>query len=405
VGQATLVISGPVTARLLGPTGRGDLALLLIVTVICSTLGGAGLPSAVAYGIARHSLPARGVLRVIRRTWLALSLAAAVASAAAVILLERTLPGSSLALTAGLVALWVVSIMAWKLMQACIQGEHHFALSNWLLSLSPVLSAIVLLCVFLWRRHAPVSEVLGVLVVTNVAACIIGGFAAASVLRPNPVALHLTVRPLLRYGFRSLAGTSAPVDTFSVDQALVGLALSRHQLGLYAVAGAFNNLPSLFVNGIATIALPRIAAESDNATRNHLIARIALAAVLVGAAASVFAEVIVAWALPFAFGSGFSGAVPVARVLIVAGFFLAVRRMLVVFLQASGRPGETTVGELIALVALTIAAGVLVPTLGLIGGGLALILAALVADSYLTWALRTSMVRPAESPGERRAAF
>ncbi len=94
------------------------------------------------------------------------------------------------------------------------------------------------------------------------------------------------------------------------------------------------------------------------------------------------------WLLPFAFGASFAPAVSAARILIVAGFFLSIRRILVVFLQAVGRPGHTGYGELAALAVLVAFALLLVPPLGIVGAGFALLLAAGASDAYLLIALR-----------------
>ena len=49
--------------------------------------------------------------------------------------------------------------------------------------------------------------------------------------------------------------------------------------------------------------------------------------------------------LPSPFGTAFAGAIAPARILILAGFFMGMRRIFVVFLQSVGRPGRTVVGE------------------------------------------------------------
>jgi O-antigen/teichoic acid export membrane protein len=198
----------------------------------------------------------------------------------------------------------------------------------------------------------------------------------------------VTVRSLLHFGLAALPAANAPLETLSLDQAAVGAILPRQQLGLYVVAAAFDNLPSILIYAYGTVALTRITAETDLVARRHIIRRSAISAASLAGGAALFTQAIVGWLLPLAFGASFAAAIPVARVLIVAGFLLSFRRILVVFLQAAGHPGRTAAGEGVALVTLAIAAAILVPLFGLIGAACALILAAVIADAYLLWMLR-----------------
>jgi O-antigen/teichoic acid export membrane protein len=387
-GQATLVVSGPATARLLGVTGRGELAILAIVAMLSSQLGAAGLPTAVAYTVAMRRIPARTVLSAMASTWIGLCIVAGLVGAAVTVVVGHS-DSPSVWLDALLVATWVISGMTANLALACFQGESRFRTLNWVRPISSTLSAAALLCLWLIAHRAAVSTVLAVIVVANLLACLI---AARLALTAPPTSLQgsapVRVRPLIRYGLASIAGASAPIDSLSIDQAIVSVMVARGQLGLYVVAGAFNTLPSVLVSSLGTIALPRIAGEPQPTARRRAMRRTATFAVLIAACTTLLAELVVAWLLPFAFGANFAPAVPAARILIVAGFLLSVRRILVIFLQALGRPGHTGVGEAAALCVLGIFALVLIPPLGIVGASIALLLAAGASDVYLCLALR-----------------
>jgi O-antigen/teichoic acid export membrane protein len=242
----------------------------------------------------------------------------------------------------------------------------------------------VLLVLF---HRATVPVVLGVVVASNVVACAVGAAVAIRSLRKETQTANLKVGALFSYGMRSLPGTTGPIEAFSLDQVAVGLLLSRSDLGLYVVAGAFNNLPSILVSGVGTIALPRISAERDPTARTRAIRKIGMLSVAMAAATSLVAELLVGSLLPLAFGADFASAVPIARLLILAGLLFAVRRMLVVFLQAVGRPGRTAVGEAASFIVLATLALALVPVWGVIGASIAVISAAGAGNVYLLWAL------------------
>jgi O-antigen/teichoic acid export membrane protein len=388
VAQAMLVVSGPATARLLGVTDRGRLALLVIIVSITSQVVALGLPTAVAYVTSTSGISALQVVRLLARTWATLCLVAATIAGTVAFLVSRSDPSSAGWQEALLAAVLVVSTMCFGLMFACLQGERRFAFTNWLLIVNSSLPAVVLFVLLMLVHHTSVSVVFSTLVLANVAASSLGAYFVIARPMGASVKTGVTVQSLLRYGLAALPAANAPLETLSLDQAAVGAILPRQQLGLYAVAAAFDNLPSILIYAYGTVALTRVTAETDLIARRSLIRRTAVRAALIAAAASLFAEAIVGWLLPLAFGASFAPAIPVARVLIVAGFLLSCRRILVIFLQAAGRPGRTAVGEVIALVALAAAAAILVPPIGLMGAAFALIFAATVANAYLLWMLR-----------------
>ena len=293
-------------------------------------------------------------------------------------------------INSALSGIYVISFMSFALLFGCLQGEQRFTSLNWLRIVNPTLSAIALFTLLVLAHHAPVSGVFGILVLGNVVACALGGYLVRARKAGRQEATGVTTRSLLRYGLAAMPAANAPLETLSLDQAAVGALLPRPQLGLYVVAAAFDNLASILITAYGSIALPRITGEPDPIARRRFVRRTAIGAAWIATAASVFAELIVGWLLPLAFGDSFAAAIPVARVLIVAGLLLSFRRILVVLLQAAGRPGRTAAGELIALGALAVTAVVLVPLFGMVGAACALIFAAVVANAYLIWMLRSA---------------
>jgi O-antigen/teichoic acid export membrane protein len=395
VSQGMLLLSGPAAARLLGVTARGEYALLIIIVTFGSFFGAAGLPTAVTYALASQRVPTRYILKVIASTWVRLCLGAGVLSALAVFLIVQRDTSSPRWLEAALAAVCVMAVMTTQLILACIQGEHHFRALNLLRPVSVTISALGLVILWLVVRHAGAAVALGVTAAAYVIACLIGGVVLAVGSRAPSASVSVSTRSLFRYGLASLAGANAPLETLQIDQAVVGLLLSRYELGLYAVGSAFDNLPGILVSGVGMIALPRLAGATSREGRSAVMKRaVVLSAVLAGAA-TVFAEAVVGWLLPWAFGDAFAGAIAPARVLIVAGFFMGMRRIFAVFLQGLGRPGRTGIGEVLALATLLILAALMVPFLSLMGASLALLGAAVAANLYLLWVLRDQMIGPA----------
>ena len=58
------------------------------------------------------------------------------------------------------------------------------------------------------------------------------------------------------FGARGLVGATSLLDTYRLDQAVVGAFLSRVALGIYVSAVAFTNLPRLVAEETAKIGRP-----------------------------------------------------------------------------------------------------------------------------------------------------
>ena len=233
------------------------------------------------------------------------------------------------------------------------------------------------------------SAVLSVIVLANLLACVIAATLAftahsTSLQRTAPVGVRQA--SALRVGFHRRS--QRPYRIFLYRPSDRECNAPKVSVRTVRCRGAFNNLPSVLLGSLGTIALPRIASETLRECSPAPDQKNSGCRSTHRGGTTVLAELIVAWLLPLAFGANFASAVPAARLLIVAGFFLSIRRILVVFLQAVGRPGRTGVGEVAALVVLAVFAVLLIPPLGIVGASTALVLAAGASDVYLWLALR-----------------
>ena len=62
--QSVLVVTGPLLARMLGPSGRGYLAALILWPLVITQLGNLGIPSALTYSVARDPSTSKGLARL-----------------------------------------------------------------------------------------------------------------------------------------------------------------------------------------------------------------------------------------------------------------------------------------------------------------------------------------------------
>ena len=145
----------------------------------------------------------------------------------------------------------------------------------------------------------------------------------------------------------------SPLETFRIDQLVVGLFLSVHELGLYVAALAFSNLPRFIAWGSAK---PRSRGSRRSTDRcrsaGHSGATrmfgTGVAFADLGCRSALLAQPLLA----LFFGAGFAGRRRMLQVLQVGTVLVCSRRVLGECLRAAGHPGAGSVAELWAYLAL-----------------------------------------------------
>lgn len=335
--------------RLLGVEGRGEAAFVFAAVLLVSQVGPWGLPQAWTYVIALGRVDPRALLDTYLRGYLRECLVVAVLGAVGLVALARSSDALSSPVREGIIAFAAIAvIMIAILVLACLQGAQRF---NALAVLQAVpglgyTTSIVLLALF---GHATVELILTLNFSGWAVVAVAGMWLLRRVPRTNDgdvPALH-TIKT---FGRRALVSASAPIDNLGIDQLAVGLLLSHHALGLYVIGLAFESGPVLVLIALSSVCTPTVASLRDPAERRAYCLRWLAIGASVGVAAVAFTQVAIEPLLVPAFGAEASPAVPVARILVVAGLFLGLRRITNGMLQGCGRPTQATAAEVAGFV-------------------------------------------------------
>jgi O-antigen/teichoic acid export membrane protein len=208
---------------------------------------------------------------------------------------------------------------------------------------------------------------------------------------------------MMGFGIRGLLGYVSPIETFRLDQAIIGLFLSPAALGLYVVGVSFTNLPRFLAQSIGMVAYPRIASAADSRESYRLTWRYFTLAVIISLIIVAPLEATADVLIPFFFGQEFEDAVPVARILLAGAVILGGRRVLADGARGMGYPGAGSIAEISSWAALLPALVVFVPAFGINGVSLALVTAWFVALVALVALLTTTRgAQPPTLPGISR---
>ena len=236
IGQAILVASGIILARALGPEDRGILAVALLIPALVVQLASLGVPSAVTYSIASASASPSGAL--------------AESKAAS----ERASRGGCRLTPRPDLYCIGAPEFAWLHVRRNIECDRHgfksftdvyardraraswrFLEFNALRLLSGALYVISVGGLWAADQVTLVSVTVAV-IVTSVLAAVLTWHVARRMSDPDANRAVGSTRSLVSFGWRSLLGSSSPIEMFRLDQLLVGLVLSPLLLGFYVVA-------------------------------------------------------------------------------------------------------------------------------------------------------------------------
>jgi len=347
--QGLLVISGVLAARILGPTDRGNLALLAAIPSVVCQVGGIGISLAVTYFIAKSPARACSVVRTIWR-FAAIQIVVLICIDAAI--LAALSPGKphEFQVAAVLSVMAVPGTMFAEYGLAILQGQHRFGIVNaFRLLPSAIYGALLFTCFLTHGGHLVTVTALafGSLLVFGVLTLAMAMASLPAEPRPTP----FSQREIIAFGVKGFTGSLSPIDTFRLDQLCIGLLISPAALGVYVVGAAFSNLPRFVAQSIGMVASPKIAA-SERESRHRLSWRFGRIAIVICGGIVLVLELLVPSLVHLLFGTQFRSAVLVARILLIGAFFVSVRRVFTDCSRGAGYPALGVVGEIAALLSL-----------------------------------------------------
>jgi O-antigen/teichoic acid export membrane protein len=345
------VVSGILAARLLGPAGRGELAVIIFLPLLLVPIGELELPRSVAF---EASQPGDFPRKLIATSfWLAVVLGTIQALVLAAVL-PLYLPPDKLHLlhASRWFMIYLPAAYVTATLMGCDQGRGRFGRFSFLMALPGALYTVAILAVWGSRRITPTIFAYGLLAAVLLTAAV----RVAMDGRANPFNRPDgdLARRLLGRGVRFYLPAIAGFVLSRADMFILVRMVPTEAVGLYAVAQAIALgqigavLPFVQV-GFAAVAREEEREGALAAVAHHF--RLAqLAAVGMGLLAAAFTP----WAIRTLFGAGFSAAMAPAFLLIGSTALWGMGQVLDQGLRAAGHPRAGIVSNLAGLVAIVV---------------------------------------------------
>jgi O-antigen/teichoic acid export membrane protein len=357
-----------ITARSLGPEGRGDIALLTTIAMLTANLSAFGIHEANANigGAEPDKRPALATNSVL------VSLVFGGIAAGVVALLVGAFPalGGGTDTTLRWVALMAIPlVIGHAALQYLIQSHYGFGITNAAWLLSPVLNVAV----------NGAFAVFGILSVGSVVVVWVAGQALATGLLAWYAAFRLggfgrgdaaLARRSLAFGSRTHMGRVMTMTNYRADQWFVGAIAGTRELGLYSVAVAWAEALFYLPTVLGMVQRPDLvrASRDEAGARAGAVFR---AAILLTAVLTVGLVVAAPLLCIGFFGDAFSGSVDDLRVLALGAFGMVALKLLGSALNAQRKPMLANIGVGVAFVATITFDLLLIPAHGGLGAAIA----------------------------------
>lgn len=249
--------TGIITARSLGPAGRGELSAMILWPLFLASVTTLGVPSSLIYYLRlypkdRNKLIANGLcLAAVMGT-----IAAAVSWYVLPLWLHQY---SSQVIYAAQLFILTVPICSINLAgRAVLEASHDFIASNAVQTITPFVTLLGLLVLLSIHHLDPYTAA-----IAYIAASIPTLWLMIIRVRRNGInglwINSITMKPILSYGIRSYGVDVLGTLALQVDQVLVVGLLSPSAMGSYVVVLSLSRMLNLFQNSVVMVLFPKAA--------------------------------------------------------------------------------------------------------------------------------------------------
>ncbi|MFS0723896.1 oligosaccharide flippase family protein [Paenibacillus sp. 1P07SE] len=168
-------------------------------------------------------------------------------------------------------------------------------------------------------------------------------------VKPKFSRLKTNSKELLKKGMQIYSVGLVSSFGGSLDQLVLSLFLTTYTLGLYAVASSVGSiLPSVVIGALGIYLFPKLMDLSDG-DKKHKVQQLHNALLYGTAILSLSCSIILPYALPFVYGAEYKQAVVIGQILLMSGIMLVPYMVLSNFLSTKGKFHFITVAEIIGL--------------------------------------------------------
>jgi O-antigen/teichoic acid export membrane protein len=365
------LITSRLALQLLGPSGRGELAAIQNVSLLLAVVGGAGMADAALYFTAQRP---GDIAPIVDRALRVALISSALVTVVAVSIIPLLLDGDSVR-DAQMFAPIIIAIALLAVLHQPLRAIGQ--LEVWSIFRAGPAIAWVSILVVAWLSDYDDPFGLAIAFLLAHVVLVFAGMLLR-MLYPHVEGRDGADSPpgrvMLRYGLPSGLVGVPQVLNLRVDQVVMGWAVARSDLGLYATAVAWSTIVAPVFIGLGQLLVPRLASIIHIDEQRRVVRRALIVTLSAAIAMAVVGVPLTHVALPLLLGDSVRPVVDVGQLLLVAGCISGVQLVLGEIHRGLGRPRVSLIAECIGLCATAVCLAVLLPRYGLTGAAVSSII-------------------------------
>jgi len=365
------LVTAAITARWLGPAGKGQLAMIFMVPGMLQMFLGLGLGPANVYYVAAGRLP----IHQLTANSVTFSILGTVVGFMVILLLVMSdllpivLPGvSSAYLMLGMIALPIGLLVV--NFNAILQGLQRIYTLNMLNIIRALLTVSFLSILVIGLKFGMLGAVIATLASQFVMLIVIGWRVKQEGAHFWPKWKPKVMRPTLNYSLKCYVGNLLQFFNYRLDMFIVNFFIGPAGVGIYGVSVVIAELLWQLPNAASFVIFPK-SANSNQAAMNRFTPRvfwIILAFTIVGAIGlALFGK----FAIRIVFSSAFLDAYIPLLILLPGVVLLGAGKVLTNDIAGRGYPHYNSITSGVVLAATIIFDLLLIPSMGVVGAALA----------------------------------
>ncbi len=372
-------VNGPILARALGTTGRGELAAVVATTQLIGFVTGFGMPRAAVFFATEIKWR-----KIIMSSWFTVLVFTLPFLALLIPAYQWVLDGKQDITVTWFYAYLALTVLAGPATTTIfwLRGMSRTIAFNLLNALPAVLTSIGYVGLFIAGRLTLETALVSTFVAQAIARVVVLSYGRSFPGRGFDKQAYKTQR---HYGLRAWFGSLSYLVTFRVDQFVLAGIVESDQLGIYAVAATGATLSLPISRGIGQTLLPHVRRAKTDEARFAAIEKALRWVRLASGAAVVGLAALAPFVVPFLFTEEFAPAVIPLLILLPGQFANDVATVLASALDSFNRPEEASKAQVVSAVITVAGLAIFAPLFGIRGA------AGVTTAAYLGYLLYISL--------------
>jgi O-antigen/teichoic acid export membrane protein len=365
LGLGTL--TGILSARLLGPVGRGEYAVIIIWPLGIVALLSLGINQAIAFNVGRRAF-------TISEMATAATAIGSIQGALSIVIGLLVIPSALAKYPLAVRHLGIIFVLLTPVLilgtytSNLFQGQYGLFRFNIIRVAAPLTYSVGLLGLYFTHRPS-LDLVISVQLTAYLVALVLGSTMVLGILRPRLKWNVSAIPCLIHFGFRTQATNLASYFNQRIDQLALSLLVPPRQLGFYAVAVTLSTAVTVFPQAVGIVTFSRGSTQSIEDAKGTIGSSFRASLIWLLGCCSVL-YVLSPFLIRIVFGAAFDGSILACRILLPGAMMIGLNQVLYNGASALGRPGLPSCAEGVSMAVTAVGLYLLVPRYGYIGAAI-----------------------------------